>query len=189
VYGLPSIAGVLVFDVSSGSPAGEAGLVRHDVIVAIDGVRVDRVGQMQREIAQREPGDTVTVRVIRYGDTVTLGIRLGEATLPPRIVSRRAETDPIPDLGLVLDDLDEATAAELGYADTGGALIAGVEPLSPADRKRIFPGMRLLAVGDVSVATAAEARVALGAVGSGRVASLLLQSPDGATFIANVRNN
>jgi serine protease Do len=189
VYGLPSIAGVLVFDVSSGSPAGEAGLVRHDVIVAIDGVRVDRVGQMQREIAQREPGDTVTVRVIRYGDTVTLGIRLGEATLPPRIVSRRAETDPIPDLGLVLDDLDEATAAELGYADTGGALIAGVEPLSPADRKRIFPGMRLLAVGDVSVATAAEARVALGAVGSGRVASLLLQSPDGATFIANVRHN
>jgi serine protease Do len=140
-------------------------------------------------IAQREPGDTVGIDVVRYGDSLKLAIRLGEATLPPRVVARQAGLDPVPDLGLRFEDLDALTATELGYGQAGGALVSAVEPLSPADRKRIFPGMRLLAVGDRSVSTAAEARVALRGVGSGRVASLLLESPDGSTFIANVRQN
>jgi serine protease Do len=189
VYGLPAIAGVLVYDLTADSPAGTAGLARHDVIVSVDGERVDRVGQLQRVIAQHEPDDTVAINVVRYGDSLTLAISLGEATLPPRVIARPAELDPAPDLGLHLEDLNATAASELGYPEAGGALVADVEPLSPADRKRIFPGMRLLAVGDRTVSTAAEARAALREVRSGRVASLLLESPDGTTFIANVRQN
>jgi serine protease Do len=189
VYGLPAIAGVLVYDVNEESAAEVAGLARHDVIVTIDGVRVDRVGQLQREIAQREPGDTVRIGFIRYGDTLSASMRLGEVELPPRAVRTPAEAEPIRDLGLLLTDLDQRTARNLGFVEGGGVLIDDVEPLSPADRKRIFPGMRLLSVDGRSVPTAAEARKAIRAIGSGTVVSLLLESPDGSTFIANVRQN
>jgi S1-C subfamily serine protease len=44
VYGLARIAGVLVEDFPATSPASDAGLRRHDVIVAIGGQAVERLG-------------------------------------------------------------------------------------------------------------------------------------------------
>src|SRR5690606_15200551 len=44
VYGLASIAGVLVEDFAAESPARASGLERHDVIVGVDGKPVERVG-------------------------------------------------------------------------------------------------------------------------------------------------
>ncbi|NIP79854.1 MAG: trypsin-like serine protease, partial [Gemmatimonadetes bacterium] len=66
VYGLRRIAGVLVEDFAGDSPAERAGLRRHDVITAVDGTAVERLGQFQRLVAQHEPGDVVAVEVVRY---------------------------------------------------------------------------------------------------------------------------
>jgi len=189
VYRLPAIAGVLVYDVAGDSPAGRAGLDRNDVIVSVDSVRVDRVGQLQREIAQREPGDTVVIGVVRYGDSLAMRIRLSEAQLPPREKARAPAAERVRYLGLHLENLDAVTAREIGFAEPGGVLVADVDPLSAADRKRIVPGMRLLSIDGRRMATAADAKAALGGVPAGRVASLLLESADGSTFIANVRQH
>ncbi|MGH7443566.1 MAG: S1C family serine protease, partial [Longimicrobiales bacterium] len=54
VYGLPTIAGVLVEDFAGDSPARAAGLQRGDVITAIDGAPTQRVGQLQRLVANHD---------------------------------------------------------------------------------------------------------------------------------------
>jgi len=187
VYGLPSIAGALVQDFAAESPAETAGMRRHDVIVAVDGRTVERVGHLQRVIAQREPGDTVRISIFRYGNTMDFAVRLAEARLRPQPVIRSPDPPTLPDLGLQLADLDRATARSMGFADATGVLVADVAPLSPADRKGVEPGMRLIAVGNRAVASTNDARAALRAIGSGRVVSLLLALTDGRTFIANVR--
>src|SRR5690606_8102719 len=76
VFGLPETAGVLVEDFAETSPASEAGLDRGDVIVAVNGTKVERVGQLQRMIAQHRPGEYVDVDAIRYGKPVRFRIRL-----------------------------------------------------------------------------------------------------------------
>jgi serine protease Do len=187
VYRLPAIAGALVYDFAAGSPAEAAGIRRHDVIVAVDGRRVDRVGHLQRVIAQREPGDTVHISLVRFGDPVDVTVRLAEARLRPQPVARVMETPGGRDLGLRLSDMDRTTARKLGFHEQGGVLVADVAPLSPADRKAVVPGMKLIAVGDRAVANAEEARMVLRAVPSGRVVSLTFEAPDGRTFIANIR--
>jgi serine protease Do len=187
VYHLPSIAGVLVEDFATISPARDAGIERHDVIISLDGRRVDRLGQLQRMIAQRDPGDTIRLGVIRFGDTVKAAVRLGEARIatagPPRLRPPVAFTD----LGLELADLDDATSRTLGFAVPGGVMIADVQPFGPAFRKNITPGLRLVSVGGESVASARHARTLLRAVASSRIASLVLEAPDGRFYIANVR--
>ena len=60
------------------SPAERAGLQEGDVIVAIDGVTIDREHDLSMLVLRREPGDTIKLRVVR-GDTereirVTLGV-------------------------------------------------------------------------------------------------------------------
>jgi serine protease Do len=187
VYGLASISGVVIEDLPDESPAAAAGLHRADVIVQLDSQRVDRVGQLQRLIAQRLPGDQIVVSVIRFGDSLDFRVRLGEARIeaPPGMGEPAAE--PVEDLGLVLTDLDRRQAREFGYAAPGGVVVSDVAAFTPAYRKGVLPGQKLLAVDRVDVTTAEQARKAIRAVPRGRVVSLLLVGPDGRTNIVNIR--
>jgi serine protease Do len=53
--------------------------------------------------------------------------------------------------GLVLQDVDEKSAASSGFREGGGALIAEVEPKSPAAAAGLQPGMLIASVGRFSV--------------------------------------
>jgi membrane-associated protease RseP (regulator of RpoE activity) len=60
--------GVVVTLVVEGSPAAEAGLREGDVIAAIDGESLANPQQVSDAIAERKPGDRVTLTVSRTGD-------------------------------------------------------------------------------------------------------------------------
>jgi serine protease Do len=187
VYGLTSISGVLVEDLPEDSPAALAGMREHDVIVRLDSQRVDRVGQLQRLIAQRVPGDVVRLGVVRFGDSLDFRVRLSEAVIDGSAGPAAADSPPVADLGLVLADLDRQAAREYGYAAPGGVVVSDIAAFSPADRKGVRHGQRLVTVDRVPVTSAEQARALIRAVPRGRVVSLLLTDPDGRTDIVNVR--
>ena len=188
VFRLPEIAGVLVEDFADDSPAQHAGLERGDVIVEVEGERVERVGQLQRLIAQHQPGEAVGVRVIRYGQPHRFRIRLTEAPIAndrPRGPTR--ERGPVrEDLGIEVSELTPSLAREIGYEAPGGAVITGVVPSSPAARREIR-GYRILSIDRRPVESARDAQAMLRSKRSGDVVSLLLEAPDGRTRIANLR--
>ncbi len=94
VAGLKDIAGVLVGGYSDdNSPARAAGLEAGDVIVAADGKPIDRVSTLQRIIRGHEPGETVTVDVMRYGTKKTFKVKLAEAPNKPTVASRDNDDD------------------------------------------------------------------------------------------------
>lgn len=187
VYGLPSIAGVLVEDFAGDSPARRAGLERGDVIVAIDGQPALRVGQLQRLVAVHAPGESVRLGVVRYGERRELSVQLMQAPVvrAPAQNEPRRQIDPM--LGLDIADLDAELARQLGYARAGGVVVADVKPASAADRKRVGIGHRIVSIDRTPVETAAQARRILRAARSGQVLSFLLEYPDQRTYIANVR--
>ena len=74
---LTSTDGVLVNNVTPGSPADQAGLARGDVILAVDGTDITDSFQIQDQIRQRDPGDTVRLVV----DTASGGKRNVYVTL------------------------------------------------------------------------------------------------------------
>lgn len=94
---LPTIAGVTVgdFDGSASSPAKAAGLMPGDVIVAVEGAPVDRVGALQRIVRSKKPGDVVAVDVMRFGDRKSFRVRLAEA--PSDTPEKVAAADRTPD--------------------------------------------------------------------------------------------
>jgi S1-C subfamily serine protease len=71
--------GVYVAEVQSGSPAARAGLRSGDVILAVEGTEVRRPDDLGKLLDGRRPGETVTLRVARAGQTVTLNLTLGAA--------------------------------------------------------------------------------------------------------------
>jgi putative serine protease PepD len=72
--------GVRVAQVRSGTPAQRAGLKVGDLIKAVNGKQVTATSQLQGAIDARQPGDTVTIRYTRNGNSHTVHVKL--ATRP-----------------------------------------------------------------------------------------------------------
>lgn len=87
---LPVERGFYVIKLAPGSPAEEAGLVASgvddegrpaaggDIIVAVDGVPVAAGADLTSQLNRRQPGDKVTLTVVRDGAEIRLTVTLGE---------------------------------------------------------------------------------------------------------------
>ncbi len=189
VYGLTDIAGVLIENFADESPAQRSGIHRGDVIVGVDGVKVERVGQLQRLIAQHRPGEFVELSVIRYGKPHAFRVKLIEAEIPRNILAERTtpRSNGAGRLGIQVGDLTDEIAHELGFTDAGGAVITAVADYGAAQRKNVGVGSKILEINRERIETAREAQGMLRALKSNQIVSLTLQSPDGRIYIANVR--
>jgi S1-C subfamily serine protease len=91
--GLPTDTGALVSKVVKGGPADDAGIkagtqqiefqglkatVGGDVIAAVDGQELVGESDLPKLIVQHDPGDTVTLEIIRDGETQNVDLKLGE---------------------------------------------------------------------------------------------------------------
>ena len=77
VYGLPEVAGVHVMGATEGGPAEGVGLRQGDVLYSIDGTVVNSPNGLQNLVAQKKPGDRVTVQIYRDGRPRELQRSLG----------------------------------------------------------------------------------------------------------------
>jgi S1-C subfamily serine protease len=60
------------------SPAAEADLQEGDIITAVDGQAVDATHPLDLTLLQHSPGDTITLTVLRDGESVDVQVTLGE---------------------------------------------------------------------------------------------------------------
>ena len=63
--------------VVAGGPAAQAGLQAGDVITAVDGTALDATHPLDMVMSQHAPGDTVTLDVLRGGQTIQVQVTLG----------------------------------------------------------------------------------------------------------------
>lgn len=79
-YGLPE--GVYIATVNGGSPAADVGLQKGDFVVAVNGEKVDSMGDLQKELSYYRAGDEIEISVKRpdgddYTDQ-TYKVKLGD---------------------------------------------------------------------------------------------------------------
>jgi S1-C subfamily serine protease len=62
--------------IKPGSPAAEAGIQPGDIITAIGDTKVDTEHPLNAVLAQSAPGDTVTLQILRGGQTLSIDVTL-----------------------------------------------------------------------------------------------------------------
>jgi S1-C subfamily serine protease len=77
-YGFPVPYGVVVTGVATGSPAAKAGLQTQDLITDADGQPLKTESALALIIHQHQPGDTLTLSVVRSTQKMTIEVTLGE---------------------------------------------------------------------------------------------------------------
>ena len=75
---LPVDNGVFVTQVSPGGPAEAAGLQPGDIVVSIEGVQIDAQNAFSEVLFTHEPGETVSVEVLRGDQRFTASLTLAE---------------------------------------------------------------------------------------------------------------
>jgi len=188
LYGLPSISGVFVQEVQNGPSMGL--LEPEDVIVAIDDQPVAYSAELQARIAQRRPGDVVTVTVYRDGRAVDVDVRLGEAPINSTpLATVAAATTSQQRLGIEVEPIDAERAEAFGFSEPGGVVLTDVAPGSAADRRQAlrFQGNRLLRINEREILTPADVSAALNGVQSGQIVSLHFEDRMGSERVLNVR--
>jgi serine protease DegQ len=78
-FDLDAREGVLVASVVEGGPAAEAGVEKGDVVVELDDRKIALVEDLFAELRDHDPGDQVTLTVMRGDDRQRLDVTLGEA--------------------------------------------------------------------------------------------------------------
>ena len=74
---MDTIRGVRIENVASEGAAANSGLMRNDVILSVNGRKVNESNELQQKIAVLSPGETVDLEVLRDGQVVYKKVELG----------------------------------------------------------------------------------------------------------------
>jgi serine protease Do len=174
--------GALISDVQPDAPGAKAGLRTGDVITELDGKPVTDAGQLQMTVAQKRPGDTIHLQVVRDSKPIAVSV-----TLETLGGDKNAETAGSEHgkgrWGLRLADLTPDLRNEVqAEPSLHGAVVEDVMPGSPADNAGLQRGDVIMEVNRHAVKSAAEVAQVLSNVASGQDALVLVWSPGGSTF-------
>jgi serine protease Do len=70
-----------------GSPADKAGIVENDIILEVDGTKIDSDHSLGSIVLNKQVGDKVSLKVYHKGDTKTVTVTLTEPA-PPAVASQ-----------------------------------------------------------------------------------------------------
>jgi serine protease Do len=182
--GLKSAKGALVAEAQSGSPASEAGIKSGDVILGIDGERIDGPRELAKRVAALGPGKKADLIYWHDGAEKTVTLKLGslpedkEARVRPNL---KEGNDVFKGLGLTL-----APASSIQGAGSQGVVVAEIDPDGAAAQKGMQVGDVILEAGGHPVSKPADVAAALAeAKKDNRKAVLLrVKSSDGTHFVA-----
>jgi S1-C subfamily serine protease len=184
---LPAERGALVGKIVPDSPAVKAGLKENDVILEINGTRVEGTEQFRRMIREIPAGRTAQLTVWRDGRSQTIAVTLAKSenkhALPLVGATPGAFAFQMPDLpevrelpdsggmrtfafsmsgrarlGIDAEDLDGDFGNYLGAPDGEGILVRNVFPDSPAAKAGIKAGDVIISLSGERIRSIGELR-------------------------------
>tara|TARA_Y100001933_G_scaffold264815_1_gene332796 strand:- start:3262 stop:4716 length:1455 start_codon:yes stop_codon:yes gene_type:complete len=136
--------GILVAQVSDGSPAAAAGIEVGDIIVGYRGEAVTDTGDFRNRVALTEPGSEAELTVLRDGRRRTLDVTIG--ALEDAGFVARSDGSTARELGLVVQTPTPQMAAQLGIEPGKGVVVAQVARGSAAAEAGLARGAVILEV-------------------------------------------
>jgi serine protease Do len=153
--------GALVASVEPDSPAAKAGLQPGDVILGLDGRKIATPRDLAIDVARIKPGEQAKFDILRDGGAKTVTVAVA-AMQNDRTAERGATEAGEARVGVALAPLTPDVRGQLELpARTNGAVVAQVQPGSPADQAGLREGDVIVSVGSQVVGSPDEAARAI----------------------------
>ena len=176
---LKSSKGVVVAEVTKGSPADEAGVEVQDVIVRLDNRAVSNRQQLIAIAERMAIGESYPLVVVRDGKEVELSVTAAE--FPEQITEAGSV---IKSLGAEVQTLTPELAQQLEMESDVGVVVTNVQRDSVASRIGLRPGFVIARIGKTDVNTVEDLEKGLELARERRQLVLLVKTPNGTQLVS-----
>jgi serine protease Do len=153
--GLESQWGVILGDVHPKGPAAEAGLQIGDVVLSLDGKRMENARQFNVNVYGKKVGEKTTIEVLRDGQKITKKVTVLERVDPDNRFLDRVNTEQnlVSKIGILGLDLDEEILGMMAYPPRGreGVIVAALAVDTQLLGDSFYPGDIIYAVNNRGV--------------------------------------
>ncbi len=154
LLGLKNRQGVIVANVEQDSPAEKAGIKGHDILLEMNGKKIESYDSFRNDIAILSPGSGARFLVLRDGKTinitVTLSQRASEIAQSKQLSVPQQSQET---LGIEVQNLTKDIAQQFGYSLGEGVIVSRVVPGGAAAQAGIQPGDLIQSVNQQTVST------------------------------------
>jgi len=181
--GLDKPRGVVISEITKGSPAEKAGLRRGDVILEFEGKKVDDTVALRNMVVEAKPGSRAEATILRDGKEKKITLELGELPVEETASSETREK-AVSEIGIEVETLTPSLASKLGYEGEEGVVVTSVKGGSPAQTGGIAEGDLVKEVNKEKVRSVSEYEKALAKSKPGEAALFLLRRENATLFVA-----
>jgi len=168
-FGLSSTEGALISNINPGSAAEKAGLKPGDIVMAINGERLNSSGDLVAKLFTAKPGDTVQMTILRSGATSEIPVTLqaldekflSSAGQPAEKDNEGGAFNQNDSIGFSYQDQTADIQSQLPANAPKGPVITNVDQQSPAQAAGLQPGDIVLKVGNTAIVSANQLAVVL----------------------------
>jgi serine protease Do len=174
-FGLDRPRGAAVSSVDSGGPADKAGLKPEDIILGVNGHKIEQSSELPALVANIKPGSDADLEVWRGHGTRHINVTVEELKDKGAVARGNGSgksSDKLDALGLSVRELSAGEKTQLHT--TGSVVITEVD--GPSSEAGLRPGEVILGANRTRVSSIAELRSAMR--DSGKAVALLVQSYD-----------
>lgn len=184
-YGAES--GVFVLRTVEDGPAEEAGMRAEDIIVSVDGTKIDTGEKLIEVVAAVTVGETVPIEVVRDGEKLTLDVTIQDRA---KLYAEQSELADEPSeaeeaavrFGLTVQEIDPERRGQMRLSTRGGVLITQVETSSFAEDIGLRDGDVILEVNRESIDSIQDLRTVQKSLKPGSDVAFKLLRWDGRTW-------
>ena len=174
-YGLDDGQGVLVSQVFPGDPADQAGIQAQDIIIGVNGGKIEDARDLTGMIASLPVGSTANVRVIRDGKEKTFKVTI--AKREDQRTASRGRKGPQEDaaLGIRVSEITPEIARRFNLEDTDGIIVVDVARGSKAAESGLQPGDIIKEVNRKAIGSVQEFESAIAKIDPGEAVQLFVR--------------
>jgi serine protease Do len=178
--------GAIVGQVFPGDPADKAGIKTGDIILEIDGRKIENTNELLRIVAALPVGKKVEIIVLRNGRELRQQLVVGERK-DAREITGDSQTNE--QLGLTVQEISPEMTRILKLKEKGGVVVTAVKPDSPAEDAGLKVNDVILQVNRVRVESLKDFTDELARTAREETVMFLIKRDDAALFVTLRRDN
>jgi serine protease Do len=175
-YGVQGKKGVLVSKVFPGDPADEAGIKEKDIILEVNGKKIESGRKLTRIIAGFHAGEVVKITVLRDGNEKTFNVKITkreEAEIVSHGMPQKEQQD---EFGIRISNMTPEIARKFNMREESeGVVVTGVRTGSQGDDEGIQVGDIIKEINHQSITSVDEYKDAIRNVKKGGTVTMFIK--------------